>query len=65
MNAVDGKEAKAGKKAGNYGVCKGMLGLKFPTLKKKKFPINRKEMPKGLFSNSESQFNIALGKVRV
>jgi hypothetical protein len=25
MNAVDGKEAKAGKRAGNYGVCKAIV----------------------------------------
>jgi hypothetical protein len=40
MNAVDGEEAKPGKRAGNYGVCKGMLGLKFPTPQKRNFLIS-------------------------
>jgi hypothetical protein len=37
MNAVEGREAKAGKRADNCGVCKGMLGQKFPTPKKEIF----------------------------
>jgi hypothetical protein len=37
MIAVDGREAKAGKRAGNYGDCEGILGLIFPTFKKRNF----------------------------
>jgi hypothetical protein len=40
MNAVDEEEAKAGKRTGNYGVCKVKLFKCFPYQKKRKFPIS-------------------------
>ena len=36
MNAVDGEEAKAGKRAGNYGVCKEKFLYGFSYAKKRK-----------------------------
>jgi RHS repeat-associated protein len=39
MNAVDGKEAKAGKRSGNYGVCKGKFFIQSHT-PKKQLPIS-------------------------
>jgi hypothetical protein len=37
MNAVDGEEAKAGKRAGNYGVCKGYFLKQLPTPQKSNY----------------------------
>jgi hypothetical protein len=37
MNAVVGEEAKAGKRAGNYGVCKGYFLKQLPTPQKSNY----------------------------
>jgi hypothetical protein len=37
MKVVDGEEAKAGKRAGKYGVCKAKLFKCLPYLEKRKF----------------------------
>jgi hypothetical protein len=37
MNAIEGKEAKAGKRSGNYGVCKAKFFKSFPYPEKRKF----------------------------
>jgi hypothetical protein len=36
MNAIDEEGAKAGKRAGNYGVCKEKLGQRISTREKRK-----------------------------
>jgi hypothetical protein len=37
MNAVDGEVAKPGKRAGNYGVCKGKFFIQLSTPKKSNY----------------------------
>jgi hypothetical protein len=37
MNAVDGEEAKPGKRAGNYGVCKGKFFMQLSILQKSNY----------------------------
>jgi hypothetical protein len=52
MNAVEGKETKAGKRAGNYGVCKAKLFKCFP------YPEKRKILPATSMSVSKTALPI-------
>jgi hypothetical protein len=42
MNAVDGEEAKPGKRVGNYGVCKGKFFIQLSTLQKSNYLSDRR-----------------------
>jgi hypothetical protein len=52
-DAIDGKEAKSGKRAENCGVCKGKYCIRLPTPQKKQLPISHTGHWRSLWGRQE------------